>query len=215
MKNLFSRLLLVVLMLGAPVVAFAGGDDGLYDAPPSPDTAFIRILNAGPQATDFEMTIGGETVSVAAQSLGPYMAVQAGKIDLATPAGTTPATIEGSKYYTFAVTSELGKPSLYEDDGLKDPAKGRLYFYNLTKLDSVALYVPAAKKDALSAIQSASASSIELRAPLEVDMVARTTAGDIASFQAVTLKRRSGTSLVLSGGDGHYAGFAVANTVAK
>jgi hypothetical protein len=215
MKKTILHLLSLILLVLAPVVALAEGDEGLYDDLPSPDSAFVRILNAGPGATGFEMPMAGDTVAMGAQSLSPYFVVKAGKIELATPGVTNSIDIEAGKYYTYAVNSQSGKPALYEDDALKDPAKGRLYFYNLTGLDSVALYVPAAKTNALTDIKAASAKSIEVRAPLQVDMVARSASGDIASFPAVKLKRRNGTSLVLSGADGRYVAFSSANAVSK
>ena len=42
-----------------------------------------------------------------------------------------------------------------------------------------------------------------------------TNSGDIVSFDTVKVKRRGGTTLVLSGVEGNYAGFSVANSIAK
>jgi Alginate O-acetyl transferase AlgF len=215
MKKSVACLIAYLLVVLALSPARADGDEGLYDALPSPDSAFIRILNAGPGATGFEMTMAGDTIAIGAQSLSSYFVTKAGRIELATPGVTNAVTIEAGKYYTYSVNGESGKPALYEDATLKDPAKGRLYFYNLTGNDGVALYVPAAKTNALTDVKAASAKSVEVRAPLEVDMVARDGSSDIASFPGVKLKRRNGTSLVLSGAPGRYVAFSTANAIAK
>ena len=66
--------------------------------------------------------------------------------------------ISAGKYYTYAVGSGIGKPALFSDDSLQDPAKGRLYFYNLTGIGDVDLYVPAAKAEALKDVRRVEAS---------------------------------------------------------
>lgn len=214
MKRILSLSIAFLVALGA--AASAAGDEGLYDAPPPPGSAFIRVLNAGAEASGFDMSIGGASIAVGAHSLTPYAVTKAGMVNMLAPGLNETIEIEAGKFYTYGVGALPGaKNALFIDDKLGDPAKARLYFYNLTELDGVALHVPAAKQDALKDVKTASANSIELRAPLQVDVVARGAAGDLFSYGAVKLKRRGGTSLVLSGTAGNYSGFAVANTIAK
>jgi alginate O-acetyltransferase complex protein AlgF len=215
MKKFAVPYLFFALVASLPSAAQAAGDAGLYDAPPPPNSAFIRILNAGPGSFDFDMTIAGKTLPVAAQSLGSYVIVSAGAVDLAGRGTSKQVKLDPGKFYTFAVSDSSGNSQLYVDDGLTDPAKGRLYFYNLTAENSVELYVPAAKTDALSDLPASSTKSVEIRAPLEVDMVAKAADSELATFESVKLKRRSGTSLVLSGKAGSYSGFTVSNTIAQ
>ncbi len=215
MKVFCSGIAALAFIALAAVPAMAEGDDGLYDALPPPDSAFIRILNAGPGSSGFEMTVGTNSVVVGAQTVTPYVNLKAGPVTLSSPGASEQVNISAGKYYTYAVGSGIGKPALFSDDSLQDPAKGRLYFYNLTALGDVDLYVPAAKTEALKDVAAGGGRSVEIRAPLEVKIIARTNSGDIVSFDMVKVKRRGGTTLVLSGAEGNYAGFSAANSVAK
>lgn len=215
MKSMYASVVWLVFVIAAAVPAAAAGDDGLYEALPPPDSAFLRILNAGPGSLGFEMVIAGDTIAVGPQSVTAYVILKAGNVELSPPGAKQQVTVEAGKYYTYAVGSGLGKPALFHDDNLRDLAKGRIYFYNLTGLGGVDLYVPAAKADALKDIAAGANKSVEIRAPLDVAMIARADAGDLVSFDTVKVKRRGGTTLVLSGVEGNYAGFTVTNSVAK
>ena len=62
-----------------------------------------------------------------------------------------------------------GEPLVLTDTPASDPSKATVYFYNLSDLASVDLFVPAAKTKAIEGIEGDTTKSVALKAPLTLD----------------------------------------------
>jgi Alginate O-acetyl transferase AlgF len=213
MKNRLIALLWTATILLTGAKASYAGDEALYDAPPPPDSAFFRVLNADPEGKNVAVTLAGHEIKSAAKALSPYVIVKAGDQTVTGLAADVPVSLHAGAFYTLAVVDASGATKLFEDKALNDPAKSRLFFYNMSDAKSVNLFVPAASKDALEGIDSNASNSVELKAPMELDFVAKSADASLATFTRVVLKRRATVSLVLYGSAGTYTGAITANTV--
>jgi len=213
MNTFLWRLTLVVACAFAWLDHAAADDAGLYDAPPPPDSAFVRVLNPAVSGGPATVTIEGKEVKVAAASLTPYAVVQSGTVSV--EGGKAPATFDAKQgtFYTVVISDGIMK-SVFDDAPLSDPAKSRLYFYNMSDAADVDLFVPAAKVTAIKQVEPGAGLSVELKAPLMLDFVAQSGGRELAKFTAVSLKRRGTLSLVVFGTDGNYTGSVIANSVA-
>lgn len=200
-----------VSLLLAAVTPVNAGDDGLYSAPPPPDSAFLRVLNGDDIVAP--VVANGNSMSIQPHRISRYAIVKAGEVKLEGLNHDGPLTLKIGGYYTLAVLEGEASAKLYVDAPLVDPAKSRVYFYNLTDTPDVDLYVPAAKQNALEKLTPVSSASVELKAPLQIELVAKTQAGELAKFEGVALKRRAGVSLVLFGGKGKYTSLVAPNAV--
>lgn len=190
------RSLLAVAVLSASTFSASAGDEGLYEGLPPENAGFVRWLNLDASQVSVQTTDG--KIDVPAASLAPYAVAVSGAKTFAVGDKELPVDVEAGKFYTVVASGPLaGK--VFEDEAPTDPTKSRLYFYNLTDSADVDLFVPKAKKDALSDVASGASKSVDLKAPLTIDMVARVGGEDVAQYPGVALKRRGGSSLVLYG----------------
>jgi alginate O-acetyltransferase complex protein AlgF len=127
-KRLLATFALTAGLATAPVFA---GEGGLYDAPPPPDAAFVRVLNAG-TGGDLEVSVADTSFSVGAGALSPYEFVTKGSYEAAWASTKLPVSVEAQKFYTIIVPSDGTEPKLVEDAALANPARAGLYFYNAT-----------------------------------------------------------------------------------
>lgn len=193
------------LLAGATTMA-AAQDDGLYDAPVDPNSAFVRVLVPGSAVA----VVNGTTVDNITDGLSAYVNVEPGDIPVSAGdvSGSLPAA--PGTYYTYAWSVE-GEPLVLEDAPSSDPSKATVYFYNLSDLASVDLFVPTAKVRAIEAVAGDSTKSVALKAPLTLDFEVQADGKPVASVAALDLKRRGGVSIVFTGSNGSYSATAVEN----
>jgi alginate O-acetyltransferase complex protein AlgF len=203
--TLFSCVLVAVFANGAQA-----GDDGLYGAPPPADAAFVRLLNAKTAGEMQSSEIGGQTLQAPAGSITPYVIASTTNAELENLLGQQPVA---GGYYTIAFADSIQGSKVFSDEPLNDPAKGSLFFYNLTDKAAVELYVPVAKTAAIKSTAANEGSSVELKAPVKLDFVARVGAEDLATIPDITIKRRAPVSVVLFGTGGTYAAMSDVNTI--
>jgi Alginate O-acetyl transferase AlgF len=203
---------LMFLLFGNVGLAMAG-DEALYDAPPPPDSAFFRVLNADPDDKNVNVSLGDHQIKSVAKGISPYVIVKAGDQTVKGLNTDVPVTLKAGAFYTLAIVSAGGQTKLFDDKVLNDPAKSRLFFYNMSDAKTVNLFVPAALKDALSGLEPEAANSVELKAPMELEFIAKSGDTSLATFSGVVLKRRATVSLVLFGVAGSYTGSVTPNTV--
>lgn len=194
------------LALGSVSLPVLAQDDGLYDAPVDPNSAFVRVLVPGAAVA----VVNGTTVDDLDGGLSAYVNVEPGDIqvsagDLSGAVSATPGA-----YYTYAWSVE-GEPLVLSDQPASDPSKATVYFYNLSDKASVDLFVPSANVKAIEAVEGDSTKSVALKAPLTLDFDVQADGQSIAQVAAVDLKRRGGVSIVLSGSNGNYTATAVEN----
>jgi hypothetical protein len=207
MKRSFSLLsaLMAVSLAASPFAAVAQ-DDGLYDAPVDPNSAFVRVLAPGESLA----VVNGTSLDELTDGLSAYVNVQPG--DIAVTAGEAEGTVTASPggYYTYAFDVD-GTPTLLEDQAASDPSKAVVYFYNFSDKPAVDLFVPSAKVNAVEAVPSSGSKSVALKAPLKLDVELMADGASIAKVEGVDLKRRGGVSVILTGTEGDYSATAVQN----
>lgn len=132
MTHLIKRVVATCLigggLLSAQVLA---GEGGLYDAPPPPDAAYLRVLNAGAGGS-LELSVADAAFDVGAGALSPYEFVTNGSYDVTLASTSMPLSLQAQKYYTIIVPADGSAPKLVEDAPLANPARAGLYFYNAT-----------------------------------------------------------------------------------
>ncbi|MDF2982853.1 MAG: putative secreted protein [Devosia sp.] len=197
---------LTTLMLLSAAPAALAQDDGLYDAPVDPNSAFVRVLVPGAAVA----VVNGTTVDDITDGLSAYVNVQPGDIPVSAGDVSGSVTTSPGAYYTYAWSVE-GEPLVLQDDPASDPSKATVYFYNLSDLASVDLFVPAAKTKAIEAIAGDTGKSVALKAPLTLDFEVQADGKPVATVAALDLKRRGGVSIIFSGSNGTYTAAAVEN----
>ncbi|RYE87398.1 MAG: hypothetical protein EOP19_04375 [Hyphomicrobiales bacterium] len=126
-----TRLLFGFALAAALTGPALAAEGGLYDAPPPPDAAFVRVLNAG-DAGGLDVTVSSASFSVGAGSLTPYEFVTKGSYDAAWASSKLPLSVEAQKFYTIIVPADGSEAKVVEDKALANPARAGLYFYNAT-----------------------------------------------------------------------------------
>jgi Alginate O-acetyl transferase AlgF len=212
MKNPHSkRLALAFVMfalIGQAIPVFAG-DDGLYEKPLDPNSAFIRIVMPG----NTNASIMGRPVAVQDGGVSPYYIVAPGAIAIATAMGDL--TIEAAAGKFYSVLPGEGKPVSVEDELNTNPAKALLSVYNLSDGSDVDVFVPQAKVEAIKDTGSNTSKSVALKAPLTLDLVVRSNGKDMAQIDAVEFKRLSGVSIIVTGSGDAIKAVALSNKIAN
>jgi alginate O-acetyltransferase complex protein AlgF len=201
----FLSATLVLAAMSASQVALAQ-DDGLYDAPVDPNSAFVRVLVPGAAMA----VVNGTTVEGLTDGLSAYVNVEPGEIAVAAGDATGTVSATPGAYFTYAWTA-AGEPVVMQDQAANDPSKAIVYFYNLSDKATVDLFVPSAKVNAIEAIPASTGKSVALKAPLKLDIEVVAEGETIAKVAQVDLKRRGGVSIILSGSEGNYTAAAVEN----
>lgn len=197
---------LAVLLAAQPSKA---DDAGLYDKPIDPSSAFVRVISPGSSIA----SIMASSFDGLNDGISPYVAVKPGDIDVSSRLSQSKIRAQAGKFYTAILTKD-GALTL-EDDVTKNPARASLTFYNLSDINDVSLFVPKAKADALSNVESGGSKSVALRAPLTVDLVVRADGKDLASIEAVELKRDGGVTIVLTGAADSVSAVATQSKIAR
>lgn len=194
-----------LMLLSAAPLAFAQ-DEGLYDAPVDPNSAFVRVLVPGAAVA----VVNGTTVDQITDGLSAYVNVQPGDIPVSAGDVSGSVTAAPGTYYTYAWSVE-GEPLVLQDDQASDPSKATVYFYNLSDLASVDLFVPTANVKAIEAVAGDTTKSVALKAPLTLDFEVQSEGAAVATVAGLDLKRRGGVSIIFSGSNGSYTATAVDN----
>ena len=118
------------LLVGVVTRPTLAEDAGLYAAPPPPDAAFVRVLNADTSA-DAAVSVAGVTLSAAAGALSAYSFVTKGDYAATVPGGSLNVSFAPQKFYTILL-NPAGQNTVIEDSPVTNPVHAGLYFYNLS-----------------------------------------------------------------------------------
>ena len=203
LRSTFIRASLSTLLLAVAAPGFAQ-DDGLYDAPVDPNSAFVRVLVPGAAVA----VVNGTTVDDVTDGLSAYVNVAPGDVQVSAGDVAGSVTASAGAYYTYATTA-AGEPLLLTDQPASDPSKATVYFYNLSDKPTVDLFVPSAKAKAIEGVAGDTAKSVALKAPLTLDFEVQADGETVAQVAALELKRRGGVSILFTGSGGSYTTTAV------
>ncbi|MEJ6402666.1 alginate O-acetyltransferase AlgF [Yoonia sp. 2307UL14-13] len=207
MKVLKHFFCVIVVSSAGPVLA---NDDGLYEDVFDPNSSFVRILAPG----ETFVAVNDTTIRDIDDGVSDYVNVMPGEVSITSSDATTLLEVAPNSHYTI-VMLEGQEPEILTDAITLDPAKSDVTFYNLSGVDDVELFVPAADQTAISDIDAMSGSSVALRAPLTLDFQVRANGETLASVEQVKLVRRSGVSIILTEAGGDYAAIATSNMYLK
>jgi alginate O-acetyltransferase complex protein AlgF len=205
-RSTLTLVAFAALALGSASSLATAQDDGLYDAPVDPNSAFVRVLVPGAAIA----VVNGTTVDNLTDGLSAYVNVEPGDIQVSAGDVSGAVAATPGAYYTYAWSVE-GEPLVLTDHPASDPSKATVYFYNLSDKASVDLFVPSANVKAIEAVAGDSTKSVALKAPLTLDFDVQADGQSIAQVAAVDLKRRGGVSIVLAGSNGNYTATAIEN----
>ncbi|MEN0087459.1 MAG: alginate O-acetyltransferase AlgF [Pseudomonadota bacterium] len=177
-------------------------EGGLYDAPPPPGSAFVRVVDAT-QGTNREASIGGQQTELSADWVSDYLIIPGGDHAVQLGAATGNVTLDAGEFYTVVMSDNGAR--LVADDVVKNPARAGLYFYNLSEADTVTLAAELKGKSA-PIFQDVQAGAKEFREVNALDVTLKVMQGENALVQmdAVALRRKGGFS-VFYFGDGQAA----------
>ncbi len=205
----YAKLSLLMVALLQPSVSFAN-DEGLYEDVFDPNSSFVRILAPG----ESFVSVNGTTVRDLDDGVSNYVNVMPGDVSVTVSNETLSLSAEPNAHYTI-VMMEGEEPEILTDNITLDPAKSDVTFYNLSGVDGVELFVPAADTSAVTDVSAMTGSSVALRAPLTLDFEVRANGEILASVEQVELVRRSGVSIILTEADDGYAATATSNMYLK
>lgn len=203
--------LALLLTLGG-ATAVTAEDAGLYAAPPPPNVAFVRIINAN-VAAEAGVNLGGIDFMVPPGSVSDYQFVTMGAYDAAVPQGKLPVTLEAQKFYTLLLGS--GADAVLEDAAIANPVRAGLYFYNATStpLDLQAR-VNGKQAVVFSAVAPGTAVSREVNA-FDVTFVVTSADATMAELPAITMVRQQGVSVVALDAGGKVTAIQAVNAISS
>jgi alginate O-acetyltransferase complex protein AlgF len=186
--------LFAALAAAAATPAFAEGDAGLYDAPPPPNSAFLRIIDAR-GTTGLAATLGDKAVTLTDSAISGYAIVPAGTVKIAAGEAAGDVTIEAGKFYTVALfAAGAASPLLLEDKVIANPAKSGVYLYNFGSAEAT-LFAPKQKVAVIEKVAPGTSGFREINA-VTLDLEVRSGEA-VSAVPGVVLKRRAGTSFVV------------------
>jgi hypothetical protein len=196
-------------MIGANAVM--AQDASLYEDVANPESSFVRVVDAQSpvaviQSVSFDSIEAGVT---------PYVVID-GASEVQITSGTTSSTqaVEPATFYSFVVGAD-GTSALVVDKITRNPAQADVTFYNLSDIPSADLYVPQAQAMAIEGVKPSDGGAVALKAPLTLDFEIRDGTSVVATVPAVSLKRREGVAIVLSGSGGSYSATVTPNALAR
>lgn len=203
-RRTFMTTTLAAGLIGTSLLA---NDEGLYQDAFDPQSSFVRVLSPDQSFA----SIGGQRITDYSGGLSSYVNVMPGAVELTHAGGTLSLSIAPSTHYTVVLQANAA-PVVLTDVLELNPAKADVALYNLSGEGDVALYVPAARAEALKAVGAGATKAVALKAPLTLDFEMRRQGQTLAAVQGVSLTRRGGVSFVLTGASGGYTAAAVANS---
>jgi len=198
-STMLATIALTAGLISLPVQA---GEGGLYDAPPPPDAAFVRVLNAA-DSGNLELAIADASFSVGAGALSPYEFVTKGSYDATWASITLPLSVEAQKFYTIIVPADGTEPKVVEDAALANPARAGLYFYNATAKSLQLDAKVNGKQAAIFQDVAPGATAFREVNPFEVAFIVVDGDAPVFELPATAMVRQQGTSVVaMTGADG-------------
>ncbi len=174
----------------------ANGDDGLYDAPPPPNSAFVRLIDVSGRG-NLAVMVGGKSVTVPETAVSGYAIVPAGKIAVVVGENTGEVDAASGKFYTLAV-SESAAPVMMEDAPIANPAKAGIYFYNFSSVGAATLFATKQNVAVIENIATGAAGFRDINA-VTLDLEVRG-AGEPGALKGVVLQRRTGLTIAVFDG---------------
>ncbi|MEP3498965.1 MAG: alginate O-acetyltransferase AlgF, partial [Lentilitoribacter sp.] len=185
-------------------------DGGLYESIIDPNLSFIRVV----MSNDETPTIAGKSLSDADGAISPYLATNPGDVAITLGSARGQISTESGNFYTVML-DEDGSTKVFEDEIGKSPAKASLFVYNLTSKPDLDLFVPKAKRNALSDIDEGVSKSVSIKAPLKLAFSVKFGDDVLAEVPQVSLKRGGSVAIVIMDNEQGVEAFVVDGAITK
>lgn len=167
-------------------------DGGLYESVVDPNLSFIRVVMSNNETP----TIAGKSISDSEGAISPYMATNPGDVNITLGSARGQISAESGIFYTVML-EEDGSTKVFEDEIGKSPAKASLFVYNLTSQPDLDLFVPKAKRNAISDIDEGMSKSVSIKAPLKLAFSVKSGDDVVADVPQIALKRGGSIAIVI------------------
>ena len=210
MKNLLILLSTLLLSFGTA----SANDDELYDPAPPADSAFVRVVNAASGVVKAPAVVGSYNYGeLEYPKISDYHIIKQGEHTVTVGGVSEKMTIEAGAYYTIALTDSL-KLAQLKDELLSNPAKSRVYFYNFSDSANGALVASDHGKAIFENVAVNGADSREVNA-LKLNLQTKAGETAVSDYKDVQLKRRVGTTFLITGKSGNHKSIMLENEVKR
>jgi hypothetical protein len=185
-------------------------DGGLYESVVDPNLSFIRVV----MRNDETPTIAGKSIADADGAITPYLATDPGDVDITLGSARGQISTESGIFYTVML-DEDGSTKVFEDEIGKSPAKASLFVYNLSSKPDLDLFVPKAKRNAISDIDEGVSKSVSIKAPLKLAFSVKNGDDVVAEVPQIALKRGGSIAIVIMENDDGIDAAVVTGAITK
>ncbi|PYE52821.1 alginate O-acetyltransferase AlgF [Deinococcus yavapaiensis] len=168
-------------------------DDGLYEAAPPPDSAFVRLINTA--ARDVTATLGSAAVSVPSGNPSPYRVVRQGNVVVASGAVRQTLRVAAGRFYSVVVGD--GSPRLVEDPDVTNRGRALVVLYNFGEHERVDLRTADGKTTVLEDVKRGLTAQ-RLVNGVRVTFAVFAAGKAIETFREVELERGAAYSVVVT-----------------
>lgn len=189
-------------------------DAELYDPAPPTNAAFVRLAIGTPTIKEQQTAVGATSYgTVSYPALTDYRIIESGSHEVVIGELKKNLRIEPGKYYTIAATQD-GELLPFSEMLLENPAKSHVYLYNLSNVEPIQLIAPKHNMAVLEAVKINNLKSRDINA-LTISLEVKHADTSIQTFNDVVLKRRVGTSFLVTGNKDNLSALTVENRIAK
>jgi len=178
-------LLPLALLLSSSALA----QQGLYDAAPPADSAFVRVLNI-PTAT-----LGTKAVTAEKGAASAYVVVTQGQMAAKLGPTTGKFNLEAGKFYSVIQTGD--KLVLLTDQAADSRAKALLTVYNLSKVASIDLKTADGKTTVIAGVKPGESGNRAVNG-ITVELAAFNGTKVLGALKSVALERGNAYAIVVT-----------------
>ncbi len=190
MKN--AAALAAALLLSGLGQTSAQETTALYDPVPPPDSAFVRVLQAGATSS---ATLGRATLTLPRTGATPYLEQTQGT--LSARVGTASANLKLAAGKFYSVFAWGGKLVMLEDPPVQNRGKALLTVYNLSRYASLDLKTADGKTTVISGVRLGSSASRAVNG-IVADLGVVAEGRLVGQASGVKLERASAYALVVT-----------------
>lgn len=151
-KSLLGFVVLALMVLSS-AVAFAGQDEGLYDAVPPEGSSFIRFIHAQPEISEVPPIVNGkQRDGIKFGGVKPYGVVAHGKVNVEMGPAKLEFETEAQGYYTVILQNNALR--VVKDPKATDDLKAQIIVYNLTGREDISLKTADGKVSVIGPVKA-------------------------------------------------------------
>ena len=176
-------------LLALTLASTALAQEGLYDAAPPANSAFVRVLNA-PTAI-----LADKYVTASKGAASPYVVIPQGDFTAKVGNISSKLKVEAGNFYSLISSGTT--LVLLADQAATNKAKALLTIYNLSKSNSVDLKTADGKTSVVSGVKAGSSGSRAVNG-ITVDLTAFDGIKALGTVKGLKLERGSAYALVVT-----------------